>query len=125
MKERIGSAKSVIYSDKGLGFDYVPFPPGTMSKIYWSVAIPKMLYGMDIVPIEENSALCLEDAHRQDAKLIQNLPMNIHKPAPLATVGWMSIQSYIAIMKIMFVIRTLCLPDNNLFKEVLRKRIPC
>ena len=123
MTDDHGSAKSVIHAAKGLGSDNVPVPPGVLSKIYWAVAIPKMLYGFEVLPLEESSEIRLEDAHRQNAKYIQGLPRNIHKPAPLATLGWLSIHVYIAIMKIMFIVRTLCLPCNNLFREVLVKRI--
>ena len=122
-EERIGSAKRVMYAAKGLGSQSIPVPPTILSKIYWSVAIPKMLYGLEVCPLSDNSILMLEDAHRQFARSVQYLPQNTHIPANCATVGWITIQPFIAIAKIMFVLRTLCLPTTNLFRTVLVSRL--
>ena len=43
----------------------------------------------------------LETAHRVNAKIIQGTPMNIPSPAPLATLGWLSIKSYIFLIRIL------------------------
>ena len=120
---RLSAAKRVIYMSKGLGSTQVPVPPKSLSKIYWSVAVPKMLYGMEVIPINDHCMERLENGHRQNAKLIQGLPSNTHTPAPLATVGWVSVQGYVALMTIMFIVRTMCLPDTSLFRKIMTLRV--
>ena len=122
-EDRIGLAKRVMFTAKGIGSQSIPVPPLILSKIYWTVAIPKLLYGLDVCPIEESSIVMLEDAHRQFSKFIQYLPRNTHTPASLSTVGWLSIEPYIAIGKIMFILRMLCLPHSNIFREILISRL--
>ena len=78
--------------------------PTTMSKIYWGICIPKMLYGIETTPTSEACIEMMEAAHRQNANIIMNLPKSTPKPAPLALLGWKSIESYIAYMKITFMI---------------------
>ena len=80
-----------------------------LSKLYWSVAIPRMLYGLDVQPVNETGLMELEKAYRQHCKLIQRLPQIIPNPAPLATVGWLGISGYIDIMKLCFMWRVLCM----------------
>lgn len=61
----------------------------------------------------------LEHAHRQNAKIIQGLPSNIATPAPLATLGWLSIEAHIAIMKLTFLWKILCLLVNNIYRRIV------
>ena len=76
---------------RGLGSDQVPVPPTVLNKIYWSVGIPSLIYGYDVMPLEDCDILELEAAHRRNAKIVQGVQMNIPNPAPLAPLGWLSI----------------------------------
>ena len=122
-EERAGATKCVVYAARGLGSGNNPVSTKAMSKIYFSVALPKMTYGLEVTPVSESCLLTLEDAHRVNAKLIQGLPKNTHRPVPLATVGWVSIQAHVALLKIMFLLRILCLPINSLYRKIVVSRI--
>ena len=89
----------------------------------WSVSVPKMTYGYDVTTVSNTNLNELEDANRQSAKIVQGLPLNLPKPSSLATLGWMSMKSYIAMIKIMFMIRTLCLPDGNVYRNIIKYRV--
>ena len=65
----------------------------------------------------------MEAAHRKFAKVAQLLPQNIPNAAPLATLGWLTLNSYIAIQRIMFMWRILCLPRSNLTKQIMIYRL--
>ena len=121
--EKIGAAKSVVYSAKSLGSAQVPVSPKALSNIYWSIAIPRMLYGLDVTAVNDKCICSLENSHRTFAKYIQNIPQNTPNPAPLATLGWLSISAYIAFIKIMFIVRTLCLPVSNVYRQVMVYRL--
>ena len=73
-----------------------------------------MVYGLDVTDYGNNNVMQLEDAHRMNSKIVQGIPSNIATPAPLATLGWMSLTSYIDLTRIMFMIRTLCLHKENM-----------
>ena len=121
--KRIGKVKTVVNSARGLGNHQVQTPPLTLSKIYWAVGIPKLTFGLDVTHVNDNCINLLEDAHRQNAKLIQFLPSNTHTPAPLASIGWISISAHIAMIKIMFILRTLCLGEDNVYRRLLVERL--
>ena len=124
-EERVGSAKSVLMAARGMGNDFVPMAPSILSKLYWSMCIPKLVYGLEVTHVDDENICLLETAHRINAKNIQGIPLTISTPAPLATLGWLSIISYVDIQRIMFLIRTCCLPDNNMYKQVMIYRIIC
>ena len=124
-EERVGSAKSVLMAARGMGNDFAPMAPSILSKLYWSMCIPKLVYGLEVTNVDDENICLLETAHRINAKNIQGIPLTIPTPAPLATLGWLSITSYVDIQRIMFLIRTCGLPDDNMYKQVMIYRINC
>ena len=125
IEERIGSANSVLMAARGMGSKFSPVVPSILSKLYWSMCVPKLVYGFEVTNLDDNNLCLLETAHRINAKNIQNVPLNVATPAPLATMGWLCIKSYIDMQRIMFLIRTCSLPDNNMYKQVLIFRLNC
>ena len=123
LETRAGKVKTVLFSAQGLGDNSINVPPLTMSRIYWSVGVPKLTYGLDVTHVDDNCMEKLENIHRQNAKLVQSLPSNTHTPAPLATIGWISMYAHIAIAKIMFLCRTLCLGNDSLYRRLLIIRL--
>ena len=94
-QKRIGKGKYPILAALGLGSTNVRTSPNTLSKIYWGVSIPKMLYGLEVTPIDDQCIEMLEDSHRENAIMIQGLPKTTPKPAPTMMMGWQSIESVI------------------------------
>ena len=80
--------------------------------------MPRLTYGLEVKTVHETALYDLERAHRQNAKIVQNLPQNTVNPAPLATIGWISIESHLAIMKICFLLWILCLQSDNVYRRV-------
>jgi hypothetical protein len=118
-KERVAAGSSALFAARGLGSQNISVPPIILSKIYWSMAVSKMLYGLQVTPINEQGLLEIENAHRKFSKIVQNLPQNVPTPAPLATIGWRTIDTNVAIMKMTFLWSTLCLPVGNFYRRLL------
>ena len=53
------------------------------------------------------------------SKLCQNLPTNTPNASHLALIGWQTIDSKVAIMKLIFLWRILCLPIDNVYRRVV------
>ena len=118
-QKRISKAKNAIFAGLGLGGSNVTTSPTTMSKIYWSVAVPKMMYGIETTPLSNKCLDLIETAHRQHANMIQNLPDSTPKPSSLSLLGWQSMRSFVAYVKIMFMIRILCLNSESLYRNFM------
>ena len=102
-----------------MGSPSVPVAPTVLSKVYNSVALSKSLYGMDVLPTNESGLQIIEKAHKSNAKLIMNLPNNTPSVTPLALLGWLTIDSHVAMLKLLFLWRILCLPITNVYRRVL------
>ena len=123
IEERIGKARGSLMAARGIGSRSVRVPPTALSKLYWSVSMPKLCYGLDVTNIDNSNMTLLETNHRINSKIVQGVDMNVATPAPLACVGWLSFTAYIDFTRIMFLFRTLCLPDDNMYKSVLIYRL--
>lgn len=115
---RIGAGRKPLLSFRGVGTHLVPAVPTVMNTIYNSMSLSRMLYGIEIIPLNQSKINTLEQAHLKHVKLIQSVPMNVATAAPLATIGQMSMRSTIALMKIMFLVRILFLPACNLYRKI-------
>ena len=78
-----------------------------------------MTYGMEIVPITEAGMSELEKVHRNNARVIQNLPVSTPMPSTLATVGWLSIDAFICMRKLTFLWQILCMPMSNIYRRLV------
>ena len=115
----IKKAKCTLLAARGIGSMSIPMPPSALSKMYWTIAMSRALYGTELTPYERINMHEIENAHRQNAKIVQGLPGNIPRPSPLMPIGWISIQSYIDIKKIIFLLSILTLPMSNLYRKIV------
>ena len=123
IEKRVSNGKKVLYAARGIGSLGVCVPPKALSKIYWSVAVSKMTYGLDVIPITAHELEEMNKAHRHMAKCIQMLPSCTPNPVPLASIGWLSISAYVAIIKLSFMMRVLNLPENNIYRRIMEFRL--
>lgn len=117
--KRSNDMRSVVYAARSMGRPAVPVAPTVICKIYNSVAVPRGLYGMEVVPINDDGLRVLEQAHKVNAKSILDVPDHTPSVAPLAMLGWLTINARIAILKLMFIWRIICLPVDNIYRRVL------
>ena len=123
--EKVSLARKYIFSARGLGSYMVPVSPRIMSKLYWSVAVPKFTYGLELCVLNDNCINTLEEAHRKFSKIIQMLPISSPNPSHIALLGWLSMSSYISMKKVLFMWRILSLPCDNIYRRIVQKLISC
>ena len=123
IEERIGKARGALMAARGMGSRSVRVPPAVLSKLYWSISMPKLVYGFDVTDIDNGNLTMLETSHRINSKIIQGVDMKVATPAPFACLGWLSLTAYVDYTRIMFLFRTLCLSDDSMYKCVMIFRL--
>ena len=118
--EKIATGRKILFGAKGIGSYTVPVSPTIMSKLYWSVVIPKVTYGFELYVLNDSCISALEEAHRFASKTIQMLPVSSPNPTHIALLGWLSMDSYISMKKILFIWRILSLPCDDLYRRILK-----
>ena len=121
--ELIIKGKRSIYALQGLTRSGHVMDPAVASKVYWSVTIPTMLFGLEALPLSGSHMAKLEKAHRQMAKSVQGLPGHTPDPAVLAQIGWCTIQSYIDRKRLLLVWKILNMDQQSTIKKVTLCRL--
>ena len=118
----IDKAKSALYSLVGCSLYKTALSPCSLTKLYWSVSVPKMTSCAEVRYFSDQEIKEYEKTHRQMAKDIQNLPANVSNTAAVSLLGWRDISSHIDFMKLMFLYRLLALNPTNLYRRVFLRR---
>lgn len=121
--EKIQQCKSIGYATQALGSHMTPVSPKTSSKIYWSVCMPKLCYGTEVIDVSENVIRNMEEFHCSMAKHSQSLPAHCNNPGSLATVGWKCIKAHCNFLKLIFLWQLLALSFDCVYKEICVKRL--
>jgi len=121
--EKIQQCKTICYATQSIGSYITPITPKTFSKVYWSVCVPKLCYGTEIMEMNINTVNVVESFHCSMAKQAQKLPNQCSNPGSLATLGWKSISAHCNFLKFIFLWQLLTLPFKCVYKEVCIKRL--
>ena len=121
--KRIVLCRNMLYVTQSIGSNVVPITPVTASKLYWGACIPKLLYGMDIMDVSDDTMINMEKFHFSAAKHCQGLPNNTANFGAIETVGWHTLSAQCDLIRLLFMWRVLTLPANCLYKKLIVSRI--
>ena len=120
---RVSKCRSMVYSALSLGSRDCPLSPTVASKLYTSACLPKLLYGYEVMNLDDSSVQALESFQVSAAKTFQGLPNNACNLASVGAMGWTSIRSMIDTMKLRFLWQLLLLPTSSLYKLLVLRII--
>ena len=121
--QNISKGLRSFHATLGLGSRYQPVPPLCLSKIYWSVSIPQITYGLEILGLGPQNLSTLESTHMYVAKVIQGLPRQTSTPSVLIPLKWWPIRAFVSYKRIMFLWFILLMPMANICKKLALVRI--
>ncbi len=122
LDRRADKVNRMYWAMQGIGHSSGGLNPLTASKLYWSVCLPSMAYGLEVWNLGKDFVR-LEKAHIGFGKKIQGLPEHTSEPAALSMIGWLSLECYVEILKVLFLWRILLLPVNNIYRKIVISRL--
>ncbi|MCP3891899.1 MAG: hypothetical protein GY702_23985, partial [Desulfobulbaceae bacterium] len=114
---RIQATKGSAYNIKAIGSRIAPVTPISASHVYKTVCLPKLLYGMELMPCSDESIDQLENFQASVAKAIQRLPDRCTNMGAVRTMGWLSIRNIINITRLIFLWKLILLPISCLYTK--------
>lgn len=123
LNESVSRGRRSFHASMSLGNKYHTVPPLTLSKLYWSISIPQMTYGMELLSLSASMEHKLEITHMSVAKVIQGLPKQTSSPAVLPPLQWMTIHSILAYKRLTLLWRILLLPVGSICKQLVMSRV--
>ena len=123
VEERISACRHVYNTIRTITPPSVMMNPVILSKLYWSLCVTKMTYGMVVWPVSVQSISVMERSHIQMAKSIQCLPAQTSDPACLPTLGWRTIESHVDAATLLFLRSLLNLSAHCLYIRLVISRL--
>jgi hypothetical protein len=123
IESNISKGRRSFHASLGLGGKGQAVPSLCLSKLYWSVAFPQMMCGLELVNISATNEHTMETIHASIAKIIQGLPKQTSGPAVLSPLVWCPIYALIAYRCFMFLWRNLLMPVDSSCKVMALVRI--
>jgi hypothetical protein len=122
VQNMIKKGKTAFYAILSLGKRIGGTNPVVANKLYWSLVVPSMLYGVQTLCLSETALDSLEKEHRNFGKRIQCLPSTTSNAAAYRLLGWMSVRAYCDLTILNFFYKTLLMKSSCLFKRVVLNR---
>ena len=118
MKQRIDACKKPAFAITSIGSSVAPMTPISASKLYWSICVPKITYGLHLMQMPDESISHMESFHATMAKTYQGLPDQACSIGAVAGVGWLSLKSYVDMNILKYFMRIIRLPTSNVYKKL-------
>jgi hypothetical protein len=93
--------------------------PLTFSKAYWSMAVPRIIYGLHMLDLSDKSLNELDSAQMVTAKRISGLATNTANIVPLAGLKWQRLSTHILRDSLFFMWQLMLLPMSSIYKKIL------
>ena len=123
IKKRLQACKRTFFALIGNNLYKTSLSPIALSKIYWSVCVPKFLSGGEVKCFSSQEYEEFDKFHKSMARDIQNLPGNTPDPMVLASLGWRDIVSQVDYVKLMFIQRILNLRPTSIYRTMFLRRL--
>ena len=119
---RLAKARRTFNALTGLGIRKCGLTMATCNIIFWSIVVTVALYGCEVWRLNDGSVRELEEFQTYTCKRIQRFHPRVPNTSSLYSSGWMRLERYIQIKKLMFVRSILIMKDEEVVKSIFAER---
>ena len=120
--ERVAKARSTLNAATGLGIRRNGLTIYTCNIIFWSLAVPTATYGCEVWRLSKKAIDLLESFQIYAAKKIQRFYSKVPNACCLYALGWMRLERYVQVKKMLFIRSILVLDDQTLSRKIFCER---
>ena len=123
IEARLENARCRKYALMGFGFHGTNgIDAVTSYKIYHTYVLPRLIYGLEVLPLKKKHVENLESFHRKSIRYLQSLPQRIATAAIYLLVGAIPIEAELHKRKLSLLYSMLA-SDNSKTKEIVNRQI--
>ena len=120
--EKIKKGRRTLNASTGLGIRKGGLTLSTCNVIMWSVIIPIITYASEIWVMKYSDVKMLDEFQKYAGRRIQRFPLDTPNETSVIGLGWMRLENYIHVKKLLF-LRTIAIRDDScIYKSVLKCR---
>ena len=122
VEERISKARKTLNAATGLGIRRNGLTIATCNITFWSLVVSTALFGSEIWHLNDSILTLLEGFQNYAAKKIQRFYGRVPNACCLYALGWMRLERFIQVKKLMFIRATMALEDQTLSRLIFCER---
>ena len=122
IEERLSKARRTFNAVAGIGIRSSSLTMATCNVIFWTIVVPATLYGSELWILNAKSTALIEAFQIYACKRIQRLYSRVPNAPVLFSLGWMRLERYIQVKKMLFIRSVMTLDDQTLSRKVFCER---
>ena len=120
--EKVRKGRKIFNAASGLGLKPGGLTVKTCSLLFWSMVIPAVLYASELWVLNDNDITILDAFQRYVGRKVQRFPPRSPNETSYVGLGWLRLELFIYVKKLLFVRTVAVLEDDSIYKEVFVKR---
>ena len=122
LEERISKARRTLNAISGLGVRRSGLTIRTCNIIFWSVIVPIATYGCELLFLTEGHVAILEEFQEYAGRKLQRFHARSPRACAFYTLGWVRLERFVEVKKLLFMYSILMLNDDIPIKIVFLER---
>ena len=123
VEEKIGKGRKTLNATSGLGIRKNVLSMKTCNLIFWTIVVPALPFGSEIWCINDREIDLLQSFQRYAGRRIQRFPKRSPRCTSYYGLGWIRIETYIQIKKLLFVLTMISMNNDNRIRMIFDERV--
>ena len=121
--EKISKGRRTLNATAGLGIRQNRLNIGTCNLIFWVIVMPTVTFGCEIWILSDDDVEKLQAFQRYAGRRVQRFPPRSPSCSSYYGLGWLRLETYIFVKKLLFLLTMITMDNNHRIKMVLRHRL--
>ena len=123
LNEKIRKGRKALNAASGLGLKPGGLTIKGCSIIFWSMTIPIVTFSSELWVLNDEDVNNIEYFQRYSGRRVQRFHPKSPNETSYAGLGWIRIEYYIYIKKLLFIRSIACLEDDSIYKRVFKAKL--
>ena len=121
-RDKITKGRKALNAAAGLGLKPGGLSMRACSLLFWSLIVPIITFSCGLWVLKEQDLEIIDKFQRYTGRRVQRLPSFSPNETSYAALGWLRLENFIYVKKMLFVRTVMVLDDHSIYKNVFIKR---
>ena len=122
-EEKIKKGRKALNAAAGLGLKPGGLTINACSILYWAMIVPIVTFASELWVLKDEDIKQLESFQRYSGRRIQRFNMRSPNETSYTALGWLRLEIFIYLKKVLFVRSIAVMEDDSVYKQVFRQRL--
>ena len=121
-KEKVTKVRKALGAASGIGVKWGGISMLASNLVFWSFIIPMVTYGAELWDMSDNDVDLIDNFQRYAGRRLQRFSSMSPSHTSYACLGWVRIELYIYVKKLLFIRTIVCMDEDYVYKKLLISR---